>query len=147
MPIFIPILANIARIAVQRAAVAAAPLVAKGAQIAGKAIAKGGKKALDWAKKKLSKKKKDRDCPTGKCDKKKADPIKKDDKLRRQMEKRGWTDEQIDEAIKSGQKFPAKNFQTGGPATRYVHTKTGRSVIVDDTTKGIIHVGGDGFLY
>jgi len=71
MPIFIPILANIARIGAQRAAVAAAPHVAAGASIAGRAIAKGGKKALDWFKKKLSKKKKDRDCPTGKCDKKK----------------------------------------------------------------------------
>jgi hypothetical protein len=35
----------------------------------------------------------------------------------------------------------------GNTATRYVHPETGRSVVVDDETKEVIHVGGDGFKY
>jgi hypothetical protein len=31
-------------------------------------------------------------------------------------------------------------------ATRCVHPVTGRSVVVDDVTNEVIHVGGDGFL-
>jgi len=77
----------------------------------------------------------------------KNDPIKNKGKLERQMEQRGWTREQVEEAMKTGERFPAKNMQTGGSATRYVHPKTGQSVVVDDTTGGIIHVGGPGFVY
>ncbi|UXT51853.1 hypothetical protein FY136_21780 [Agrobacterium tumefaciens] len=87
-----------------------------------------------------------RDECVGDC-KRKNDPIKEKEKLERQMKQRGWTHEQIEEAMKSGQKFPAKNMQTGGSATRYVHPKTGQSVVIDDTTGGIIHVGGPGFVY
>ncbi|XNY04257.1 RHS repeat-associated core domain-containing protein (plasmid) [Sinorhizobium meliloti] len=75
------------------------------------------------------------------------DPIKDAAKLERQMAQRGWTREQVEEAIARGRQFPETNFQTGGPATRYVHPETGRSVIVDNVTKGIIHVGGNGFRY
>jgi hypothetical protein len=39
------------------------------------------------------------------------------------------------------------NLETGAPATRYVHPETGRSVIIDDLTGDVIHVGGDGFIY
>ncbi len=64
------------------------------------------------------------------------------------MGKRGWSNAQIDEAIASGGKFPASNQVTPGHgATRHVHPKTGRSVVVDDVTGEVIHVGGDGFLY
>lgn len=69
-------------------------------------------------------------------------------KFRNQMQKRGWTPEQIDEAMARGQRFPAPNqVNPGNPATRYVHPETGRSVIVDDVTKEVLHVGGDGFKY
>lgn len=34
-----------------------------------------------------------------------------------------------------------------GPATRYVHPKTGKSVVVDNRTGEIFHVGGKGFKY
>ena len=35
----------------------------------------------------------------------------------------------------------------GNAATRHVHPTTGRSVVVDDVTGEVIHVGGDGFVY
>ena len=61
---------------------------------------------------------------------------------------RGWTPTQIDEAIQNGQRFPADNrVNAGNSATRYVHPTTGRSVVVDDVTGEVIHVGGDGFVY
>lgn len=69
------------------------------------------------------------------------------DKLRRQMVQRGWTDLQIAEAKASGKSVKSVNLETGGPATRYIHPVTGRSVVIDDATGDVIHVGGDGFLY
>ncbi|WP_294043199.1 colicin E5-related ribonuclease, partial [Thiolapillus sp.] len=65
-----------------------------------------------------------------------------------QMKKRGWTNQQITEALQGGKRFPAENLvNKGNSATRYVHPKMGRSVVIDDVTKEIIHVGGDGFKY
>jgi filamentous hemagglutinin len=65
-----------------------------------------------------------------------------------QMERRGWTPKQIDEALISGQKFPAQNnLNPANGATRYVHPETGRSVVIDNKTGQVIHVGGDGFKY
>ena len=65
-----------------------------------------------------------------------------------QMKKRGWTPQQIDEAISNGKMFSAENnINPGNPATRYVHPKTGRSVVIDDVSKEVLHVGGDGFKY
>jgi hypothetical protein len=64
------------------------------------------------------------------------------------MRHRGWTTDQITEAIRHGQKFPAvNNVHPGNAATRHVHPTTGRSVVVDDVTGEVIHVGGDGFVY
>lgn len=57
------------------------------------------------------------------------------------MVQRGWTDEQIAEARASGTRYSTINFETGGPATRYVHPLTGQSVIIDDETGGVLHVG------
>jgi hypothetical protein len=69
-------------------------------------------------------------------------------KFQNQMQKRGWTSEQIDEAISDGQQFRAPNkINPGNTATRYVHPTTGRSVVVDDVTREVLHVGGDGFKY
>jgi hypothetical protein len=62
--------------------------------------------------------------------------------------KRGWTDEQITEAILSGPRFPtANNVNPGNSATRYLHPETGRPIVLDDVTQEVIHVGGDGFVY
>jgi RHS repeat-associated protein len=65
-----------------------------------------------------------------------------------QLERRGWTRQQITEAIESGSSFRAENLvNRGNSATRYVHPETGRSVVIDDITREVIHVGGDGFKY
>jgi hypothetical protein len=64
------------------------------------------------------------------------------------MRQRGWTPDQITEAVESGQKHPATNLvNPGNSATRYIHPVTGRSIVVDDATEEVIHVGGDGFIY
>ena len=64
------------------------------------------------------------------------------------MRSSGWTPDQITEAIKNGQKVPAVNqVNPVNTASRYIHPTTGRSVVVDDVTEEVIHVGGDGFVY
>ena len=65
-------------------------------------------------------------------------------KLRAQMARRGWSEAQIVEALQT-QGIPTRGKE--GPATRYVHPTTGRSVVVDDATGAVFHVGGDGFEY
>ncbi len=73
--------------------------------------------------------------------------VKNREKLRRQMLNRGWTDAQIEEAIARGLRYEARNHGTGGPATRFVHPETGRSVVIDDLSGEVLHVGGDDFRY
>lgn len=73
--------------------------------------------------------------------------VKPPEKLWRQMAGRGWTEAQIREAITMGQRIVTVNRETGGSATRYVHPVTGRSVVIDDASGEVIHVGGDGFIY
>lgn len=69
-------------------------------------------------------------------------------KWENQMQKRGWTQKQITEDVKKGDSFQAKNMvNKGNPATRYVHPETGRSIVVDNTTNEILHIGGDGYEY
>jgi|GEM_PF-1373078 len=72
---------------------------------------------------------------------------KTEKKWQNQMSQRGWTQKEIDEAVDHGQQFRAVNKANGNPATRYVHPQTGKSVVVDDVTKEVIHVGGSGFKY
>ncbi|MDR3576147.1 MAG: RHS repeat-associated core domain-containing protein [Anaerolineaceae bacterium] len=65
-----------------------------------------------------------------------------------QMIQRGWTADQITEALQYGEKYPAiNNINPNNPATRYINPTTGRSVVIDDVTQEIIHIGGDGFEY
>lgn len=65
-----------------------------------------------------------------------------------QMEKRGWTTDQITEAITRGKSFAAKSLvNKGNAATRYVHPTTGRSVVIGVVTREVLHVGADGFVY
>jgi len=73
--------------------------------------------------------------------------VKTPEKLTRQMGARGWTEAQILEAVERGAAYRAINRETAGAATRYVHPETGRSVVIDDATGEVIHVGGDGFIY
>lgn len=69
------------------------------------------------------------------------------EKLLRQMAQRGWTWAQVQEALDGGLWFPAVNKETNGAAKRYIHPQTGRSVVIDDQTGEVIHVGGDGYVY
>lgn len=56
--------------------------------------------------------------------------------------------QQITEAISQGKQYKAVNMvNKSNGATRYVHPVTGRSVVVDDVTKELLQVGGDGFLW
>ena len=65
-----------------------------------------------------------------------------------QLLKRGWSPGQVDEAIASGRKFPApNNINPANGATRFVHPTTGQSVVIDNVTGEVIHVGGPGFRY
>lgn len=68
-------------------------------------------------------------------------------KIQGQLGNRGWTTETIDEAVQSGLQVRAVNKATGNPATRHVHPATGQSVVIDDITGQVIHVGGPGFKY
>lgn len=65
-------------------------------------------------------------------------------KLRRQMQKRGWNEEQLRQAMSTA---PVSATGRKGPALRYVHPTTGKSVIADAVTREIFHVGGEGFRY
>jgi hypothetical protein len=64
------------------------------------------------------------------------------------MRQRGWTPAQITEAIERGQKLTAtNNVNPTNAATRFVHPTTGRSVVLDESTSEVIHIGGDGYVY
>ena len=64
------------------------------------------------------------------------------------MASRGWTPEQINEAITSGVSFLTPNrINAGNTATKYIHPTTGRSVGIDDVTRKVLHVGKTGFKY
>jgi Colicin E5 ribonuclease domain len=63
------------------------------------------------------------------------------------MASRGWTPEQITEAMQSGEQFAAPNYvNPGNSATGYLHPTTGRYVVVDDVTNEVLQIGGDGFI-
>ena len=64
------------------------------------------------------------------------------------MASRGWTPEQINEAITSGVSFLTPNrVNAGNTATKYINPTTGRSVVIDDVTREVLHVGKTGFKY
>jgi hypothetical protein len=53
--------------------------------------------------------------------------VKSTERLKRQMQARGWTLTQIEEARTHGERHPAVNRETGAAASRYIHPETGRS--------------------
>jgi len=78
----------------------------------------------------------------------KLGPFKSPQTWANQMSKRGWTMDQIHDAVANGSRVPANNLvNPSNAATRYIHPQTGRSVVVDDVTGEILHVGADGFKY
>jgi hypothetical protein len=59
-----------------------------------------------------------------------------------------WTEEQIKNTIANGAKFPEQNkINPRNTCTRYVNPSTGQSVVVDDQTGEVLHVGGPNFKY
>ena len=63
------------------------------------------------------------------------------------MADRGWTPKSIDEAIEARMAFPAENrVNPGSTATRYVHPKTGLSVVIDDVTKEVLYIERKGHV-
>jgi hypothetical protein len=71
-------------------------------------------------------------------------PFNNEAKLRRQMRKRGWTEQQIREALLT---TPMQWKGKLGSALRYVHPLTGKTLMVDAATGEIFHLGGEGFKY
>lgn len=68
--------------------------------------------------------------------------------IRLSMIKRGWTAQEIREAYDQGLAYPATDVTNGNtPATRFVHPTSGKSVVVNNATGKIIHVGGEDFQY
>jgi RHS repeat-associated protein len=69
-------------------------------------------------------------------------------KIQNQMASRGWTPQDMVDAYEKGEAFPATNKLRGGtPATRYVNPGTGKSMVIDNTTGEVIHVGKAGYRY
>ena len=64
----------------------------------------------------------------------------------KQFTQRGWTPDKVDEAILKGGRHKAPNHvNPKNTATRYEYQ--GKSVVRDDVTKEILHVGDEGFKY
>ncbi|MEE1611404.1 RHS repeat-associated core domain-containing protein [Microvirga sp. CF3016] len=64
------------------------------------------------------------------------------------MDARGWTTDKIDDAIRSGKQYEApNNINPANGATRFENPNTGQSVVIDNVTREVIHVGGPGFKY
>ena len=63
------------------------------------------------------------------------------------MKKRGWTGQEINDAIEKGEQTPSKNLRNGNSATVYTNRQTGKPVVVDDVTGEVIQVGERGFTY
>ena len=68
-------------------------------------------------------------------------------KITKQMDQQGWTSESIKEAFDNGKQIPAMNKTNNSPTTRYVNPTTGQSVVIENKTGEVIHVGGQGFKY
>jgi predicted RNase H-like nuclease len=66
------------------------------------------------------------------------------DKIMQQMKKRGWTEDDINRALST---TGIPTIGKKGTATRYVDPKTGKSLVVDDSTGEIFHVGKPGYKY
>lgn len=63
-----------------------------------------------------------------------------------QFAKRDWTSDKVDEAILKGSTHKAVNHvNPGNSATRYEYQD--KSVVIDDVTKELLHVGKEGFKY
>ncbi len=74
--------------------------------------------------------------------------FKSEAKWTSQFSERGWTPKQVTEAITKGKSFESINkVNPANRATRFVHPKTGQSVVIDNTTRELLHVGAPGYKY
>ncbi len=74
--------------------------------------------------------------------------FKSEQRWQNQMTGRGWTLEEIDETIANGEQAPAPNrVHPENTATKYIDPKTGKSLVRDDITKEILHIGKAGYDY
>ncbi len=63
------------------------------------------------------------------------------------MARRGWTPEQVDEAVKHGEHIAIADNATGAAAIRYIHPTTHQSVAIDADGGEIIFVGKKGWRF
>jgi hypothetical protein len=64
---------------------------------------------------------------------------KSDQRWQTQLAQRGWTLEEIEETIATGNRYPARNYvHPGNTATRFVNLQTGKSVVIDDRTGEVL---------
>ena len=69
-------------------------------------------------------------------------------KWQNRMTKRGWTPEQITEALKSKEVYQMVNeVNLGNQALRYVHPTTGTSVVINSVTNEMLQIGGEGVVW
>lgn len=68
-------------------------------------------------------------------------------KIERDLLKRGWTPQEIQDAYENGKQVQAVNMANGRAATRYINPTTGKSVVIENGSGQVIHVGGAGFKY
>ena len=65
-----------------------------------------------------------------------------------QFAKRGWTNEQVTQTIKTGKSYPKVNkIHPENGATRFENLETGKSVVIDNKTYELIQVGDKGFKW
>jgi Colicin E5 ribonuclease domain len=71
-------------------------------------------------------------------------------KIIKDMTRLGWTKQgimdTIQQAEEGGTTFTVPNRYTGRTATEYMSPSTGKFIVVDDATKGVIQVSGRGYL-
>lgn len=73
-------------------------------------------------------------------------PRKSAQRWQNQMDKRGWTKEEITDTIKNGERYPAPNkIIKENTATRYENPENGRFVVRDDKSGEIIQISGKTF--
>ena len=72
-----------------------------------------------------------------------------DKKWSNQMTERGWTRQQISEALanKNSRVSATNNINPSNPAGRFTHPTTNQSIVIDEVTNEVIHIGGKGLLY
>jgi hypothetical protein len=74
--------------------------------------------------------------------------FKSTQKWENQMKSRGWTEEEITRTMLSGARLPTyNNVNPGNGATRIISPNTGQSLVIDNLTGEVLHVGGPRFDY